>query len=90
MDQTELKTALKHQIVKYVNILDTTPEQITDDMPLFGSQGLGLDSIDSFELVVMLEREYDIKLTNPTEARKILVDVNHIADFIIGTKGLPQ
>lgn len=82
MDTTELHENLKKQIVQYLNILDFTPEQITNDMPLFGPKGLGLDSIDSLELAVMLEREYDIKLTNPTEARKILVNVDSIAEYI--------
>ena len=82
----QLKEDLKKHIVKYANILDFTPEQITDEMPLFGPDGLGLDSIDSLELVVMLEREYGIKLTNPTEARKILVNVEAVANFILENK----
>ena len=83
MEKTELKENLKKQIVQYANILDYTPEQIADDMPLFGPKGLGLDSIDALELSVMLEREYNIKLTDPAEARKILVDVNTIAEYIL-------
>ncbi|HOS84436.1 MAG TPA: phosphopantetheine-binding protein [Bacteroidales bacterium] len=82
MSTTDLHETLKKQIVQYLNILDFTPEQITNDMPLFGPKGLGLDSIDSLELAVMLEREYNIKLTNPTEARKILVNVDSIAQYI--------
>jgi len=77
-----LKETLKRQIVQYLNLLDVKPEDIRDDEPLFGGD-LGLDSIDSLELVVLLEREYGIKITNPSEGRKILVDVNHMADFII-------
>ncbi len=77
---------LKKQIIQYVNILDYKPDQIGDDLPLFGPDGLGLDSIDALELSVMLEREYDIKLTNPAEARKIFVSVNSIAEYIISTK----
>lgn len=86
MNDQELKENIKVQIVKYLNIMDKKPDQITDTMPLFGKDGLGLDSIDSLELVVMLEREFDIKLTNPTEARKILLDVQSIADYIKTTK----
>jgi len=86
MDKQQLKEDLKKHIVKYANILDFTPEQITDEMPLFGPDGLGLDSIDSLELVVMLEREYGIKLTNPTEARKILVNVEAVANYILENK----
>ena len=78
-----LKDTLKEQIVQYLNLLDIKPEEIRDDEPLFGG-ALGLDSIDSLELVVLLEREYGIKIKNPAEGRKILVDVNHMAAYIIG------
>ena len=77
----ELKETLKKQIIEYLNLLDVTTDDINDDTPLFGEE-LGLDSIDSIELVVLLEREYGIKITNPTEGRKILVDVNHMAEYI--------
>ncbi|MCX6226248.1 MAG: phosphopantetheine-binding protein [Bacteroidia bacterium] len=90
MENTELKENLKKQIIQYVNILDFTPEQITDDMPLFGPQGLGLDSIDTLELSVMLEREYDIKLTDRIESRKILTNVNSIAEHILSVKSSVQ
>lgn len=80
-----LKENLKKQIVQYLNLLDVKPEEIKDDEPLFGGD-LGLDSIDSLELVVLLEREYGIKINNPSEGRKILIDVNHIAQYIIDHK----
>jgi acyl carrier protein len=86
MDKEDLKESLKKNIVKYVNILDYTPEQISDTMPLFGPQGLGLDSIDTLELSVMLEREYDLKLTDPAEARRVLLNIESVADYIISTK----
>lgn len=82
MASTELKENLKTQIIQYLNLLDITPEEIKDDTPLFG-QELGLDSIDSIELIVLLEREYGIKITNPTQGRKVLVDVNQMADYIL-------
>lgn len=72
---------MKEHIIKYLNFLTMSPDDIKDDMPLFG-EGLGLDSIDSIELVVLLEREYGIKITDPKEGRKILVDVNTMADYI--------
>jgi acyl carrier protein len=86
MDKKELKEHLKKHIVKYVNILDYKPEQIPDTLPLFGPQGLGLDSIDTLELSVMLEREYGIKLTDPAEARRVLLNIETVADYIISTK----
>lgn len=85
LNTDELKSTLKRQIVQYLNLLDVKPEDIKDDEPLFGGE-LGLDSIDSLELVVLLEREYGIKISNPTEGRKILVDVNHMANFIMAHK----
>ncbi|MCU4155831.1 acyl carrier protein [Carboxylicivirga sp. A043] len=86
MDKEQIKKELIQHIIEYLNLSDYTTEDITDDMPLFGDSGLELDSIDSLELTVMLEREFGVKITNPTEGRKILVDVNSMADFIIANK----
>lgn len=86
MDKEQIKKELINHIIEYLNLSDYTPEDITDDMPLFGDAGLELDSIDSLELTVMLEREFGVKITNPTEGRKILVDVNSMADYIIANK----
>lgn len=80
-DDSAIKLKLKEQIVEYLNLLEVEPASIKDDEPLFGGE-LGLDSIDSLELIVLLEREYGIKITNPTEGRKVLVDVNTIVDYI--------
>ena len=77
----ELKLELKKHIVEYLNLLDIKPEDIKDDEPLFGPD-LGLDSIDSVEMIMLLDREYGIKINNPTEGRTILVDVNTIVDYI--------
>lgn len=82
MTTEELKKQLKEQIIKYLNLLDLTPEDIADDAPFFGGD-LGLDSIDSLELIVLLEREYGLKIQNPAEGRKVLVDINHMADYIL-------
>ena len=82
MDREELKGKLKKEIIEYLNLLDITLDDIKDDEPLFGEE-LGLDSIDSIELIVLLEREYGIKINNPTEGRKVLVDINHMVDYIL-------
>lgn len=81
VDRDTLKLELKQHIIKYLNFSGMNPDEIIDDAPLFG-EGLGLDSIDSIELVVLLEREYGIKITDPKEGRKILVNVNTMAEFI--------
>ena len=81
MSSESLKLEFKQHLIKYLNLLDTTPEQIQDEEPLFGGD-LGLDSIDSVELIVLLDREYGIKIKNPTEGRQILIDVNTIVSYI--------
>ena len=78
----ELKLQLKKQIIKYLNLIDYSPDDIKDDEPFFGN-GLGLDSIDSIELIVLLEREYGIKINSSTEGRKVLIDINATAKYII-------
>jgi len=82
MEIQELKEQLKKQIIEFLNLTDLTPLDIKDDEPLFG-EGLGLDSIDSLELIVLLKREYGISIQDPKEGRKILVDINTIVDYII-------
>ncbi|MEO8117649.1 MAG: phosphopantetheine-binding protein [Bacteroidota bacterium] len=81
MEKTELKEQLKRQIIEYLNLSPMPVEDIKDDTPLFG-EGLGLDSIDSLELIVMLKREYGITIQDPKEGRRILVDVETMADYI--------
>ncbi len=77
----ELAIEVKQHIVTYLNLLDIKPEDIENDALLFGGD-LGLDSIDSVELIVMLDREYGVKIKNPTEGRSILATVNSILDHI--------
>lgn len=86
MEYNELTEKLKEQIISYCNLVGVEPSSINNDTPLFGD-GLALDSIDSIELVVLIEREYGIKINSATEGRKILVDVDHIARFIIENQG---
>ena len=81
METTELKEQLKRQIIQFLNLTDLTPADISDNEPLFGD-GLGLDSIDSLELIVLLKKEYGIDIKDPREGRKVLVDVATIADYI--------
>ncbi|MDB5000294.1 MAG: acyl carrier protein [Mucilaginibacter sp.] len=81
METTELKEQLKRQIIQFLNLTDLTPADIKDNEPLFGD-GLGLDSIDSLELIVLLKKEYGIDIKDPREGRKVLVDVATMADYI--------
>lgn len=77
----ELINRLKSEIITSLNLQDFQPEDIDTDAPLFGD-GLGLDSIDSLELMVLLERNYGIKVNDPREGRKILQSVRSMAEFI--------
>jgi acyl carrier protein len=81
MEKEQLKQQLKKQIVEFLNLTTVKPADIRDDEPLFGD-GLGLDSIDSIELIVLLSREYGINIQDPKEGRKVLVDINTMADYI--------
>lgn len=77
----ELKQELKEKIVTQLNLEDIAVEDIANDDLLFGD-GLGLDSIDALELIVMLDRDYGIKLTDPKQGRAIFESVNTMADYI--------
>ena len=81
METVQLKQQLKKQIVEFLNLTSIKPEDIKDDEPLFG-EGLGLDSIDSLELIVLLSREYGITIKDPKDGRKILVDINTMVAYI--------
>ncbi len=72
---------LKSKIIESLNLQEVTPEQIDDDAPLFGT-GLGLDSIDALELVVMLEKNYGIVIKDIEEGRPAFRSVRTLADFI--------
>jgi acyl carrier protein len=81
METAELKQQVKKQIIEFLNLKTVKPDDISDTEPLFGD-GLGLDSIDSIELIVLLSREYGIEIKDPKEGRKILVDINTMVDYI--------
>jgi acyl carrier protein len=75
---TELKEQVKRMLVENL-MLKVGPEEIGDDQPLFGPGSLGLDSVDALQLVVALEKNYGLKISNPQAAQGILQNVNAIA-----------
>jgi acyl carrier protein len=79
MDQ--LKLEIKEKIISALNLEDLSAEDIQDNDALFGD-GLGLDSIDALELIVMLDKDYGIKLADPKEGRNIFQSVQTMADYI--------
>ncbi|MEP7238995.1 MAG: phosphopantetheine-binding protein [Ferruginibacter sp.] len=72
---------LKTQIIAQLNLQDTKPEDIGDDQSLF-VDGLGLDSIDALELIVLLQQQYKIKLSNAEDGPKVFKTVRTMAEYI--------
>lgn len=77
----ELVEQLKLQIIESLNLEDMTPDEIDADAPLFGT-GLGLDSIDALELIMLMEKEYGIKLKTAAEGKEIFKSVRVMAEYI--------
>ncbi|HEX9045727.1 MAG TPA: phosphopantetheine-binding protein [Verrucomicrobiae bacterium] len=78
--------AIKQEIRKLMVenlMLQIGPEEIGDDQPLFGPGSVGLDSVDALQLVVALDKTYGLKIADPEAAKKILQNVNSIADAVI-------
>ena len=72
---------LKTELIEQLNLEDLEPADIETTSPLFGD-GLGLDSIDALEIIVLLEKEYDIKIGDPREGKEIMYSVESLAKFI--------
>jgi acyl carrier protein len=79
---SNLKEELKAQIIEQLNLEDLTIEDIENANPLFGDDGIGLDSIDALEFIVLLEQQYGIKITNPEQGREIFYSIDSLAAFI--------
>ncbi len=78
---SDLHTELKKSIIEQLNLEDMEVSEIENDEHLFGD-GLGLDSIDALELIVLLEKDYGIKLTDPNQGKEIFNSINTMVDFI--------
>lgn len=76
-----LQETLKQQIIDALNLEEIETSDIDNDAPLFGA-GLGLDSIDALELIVLLERNYGIKIKDPTVGKEIFKSVSVLADYV--------
>ena len=73
---------LKTKIREALNLEDLTNEDIDADAPLFGDDGIGLDSIDTLEIIMLLEKNYGIRLANAAEGKKIFKSISTIADYV--------
>ncbi|TLV03557.1 phosphopantetheine-binding protein [Dyadobacter luticola] len=82
-----LKEDLKKQIIEQLNLEDITPADIADDALLFNDSGLGLDSIDALELIVLLEKYHGIQVTNPDEGKDAFKTINTMAAYVQKRKG---
>jgi acyl carrier protein len=78
---SNLVEKLKREIIEQLNLEEIEPDDIDPAEPLF-NEGLGLDSIDALELIVLLEREYGQKITDPKKGKDIMYSVNTMAEFI--------
>ena len=81
MDPTALKEKIKAVMVENL-MLQVPAQEITDEQPLFGPGGLGLDSVDALQLVVALDKNFGLKIPDSAAAKKILYSINAIADAI--------
>ena len=82
----ELIEKLKAQLIEALNLEEVKPEDIAPEAPLFGDEGLGLDSIDALEIILLLDKEYGIKLKNPAEGKQVFHSVKTIADYITANR----
>lgn len=82
MNREQLIEQLKEQIIEQLNLQQVKPTDIQTDDPLF-NEGLGLDSIDALELIVLMQQKYAIKLANAEDGPKVFQSVGTIADYII-------
>ena len=77
----ELINKLKKEIIEQLNLQDLSPSDIDENAPLF-VEGLGLDSIDSLELIVLLQRNYGLKIAKAEEGREVFHSIKSMAEFI--------
>lgn len=77
----DLKLELKEKIIDALNLVDMTPADIEDDAPIF-MEGLGLDSIDALELMLLMEKNYGIRLSNPAEGKQVFKSINAMVEYI--------
>lgn len=86
MDKNTLINDIKNKLVVALNLQGVSPDDIDADTELFGDDGLGLDSVDALELVVMVEREYGVVVDESDDRKTTFASVSALADYIISKK----
>ena len=76
---------LKEEIIEVLNLEEVKPADIDENAPLFG-EGLGLDSIDALELIVLMEKNYGIKLRDPAQGKEVFKSVKTMAEYIAANR----
>jgi len=86
MTKKEIESTLKSAIVDGLRLEGVKPEDIDGNAPLFGDEGLRLDSLDAVELVVIVEKHFGVAIKDAEEARNAFVSISGLADFILACK----
>ncbi len=82
MLEDKLQEQLKKIIIEELNLEDIEAAEIGDNDPLFGDEGLGLDSLDAVELVVLIQKHFTVEIKDMEEGREALASINSLAEFI--------
>jgi acyl carrier protein len=78
----DIKQKLKEVIIKDLALEDVTPDDIADDSPIFGEGGLGLDSLDAVELVVIIQKHFGVQIKDMTKGREVFQSLSTLAKYI--------
>ena len=86
MTNLELSEQLKKIIIEELNLEDIEISEIDDNDPLFGDEGLGLDSLDAVELVVLIQKHFGVEIKDMEEGKVALASISSLVDFIKNRK----
>ncbi len=84
----ELRTEIKNLILETLQITEIKPGEIDNDKPLFSGQNtLTLDSVDALEIIMAIQRKYNLRIADQNLARSVIVSINTIAEFLVSEQG---
>ena len=79
---SDLKRQIKELLVSELNLAGKTADGIDEDAPLFGTGGLGLDSLDALQIAMLIEEKFGVRVPEGDEARPIFKSVSTLAEFV--------